>query len=158
MLCLDTLPAPHERCLVISVGSAGDFGFEAALHRQLPHRSVHVHDGSNFGRGPIRNMPTFVNFFSEDFGAHTRRRYANVSQVDVLKVDCEGCEFEAVVPFIDRVPTQSLLVKIHGGPHRRDDVQRLMTRLNRTHGIYYREPNIEHSDGTCIEFALRLRK
>ena len=36
-------------------------------------------------------------------------------------------------------------------------VEKLMRAINKTHGIYYREPNIQHSDGTCIEFALRRR-
>ena len=36
-------------------------------------------------------------------------------------------------------------------------VEKLMRAINKTHGIYYREPNIQYSDGTCIEFALRRR-
>ena len=38
-----------------------------------------------------------------------------------------------------------------------DEADALLRKLNTTHGIYYREPNMEHSDGGCIEFALKRR-
>ena len=33
-----------------------------------------------------------------------------------------------------------------------------MKAVNRTHGIFYKEPNLQYSDGTCVEFAWRKRK
>eukprot|EP00966_Prymnesium_polylepis_P254849 5888302-Prymnesium_polylepis.1 len=36
-------------------------------------------------------------------------------------------------------------------------VDELLGMLNKTHGMYYREPNMQFSPGTCIEFAWRRR-
>lgn len=160
-VCFDAVPAPDEPCFVLSVGVGGDpgappdFRFEIDLHRRLPHCSIDVYDGTNFGRGAIRNAPGFVTLYPENFRPNTWRRYRN-RHVDIFKIDCEGCEFETVAPFIANVHTEQLMMEVHGA-NRHGDVQHLMKSLNRTHGIYYREPNIQYSDGTCIEFALRRR-
>ena len=161
MVCLDMVPEPSAPCFVLSVGVGGppgqppDFRFEVDLHRRLPHCTFHVYDGTNFGRGAITNAPHFVKFHAENFHQHTWRRYAD-TQVDIFKIDCEGCEFSAVPPFVANVRTQQLLVEIHGN-RAEHVVSQLMGSLNQSHGIFYREPNIQHSDGTCIEFALRRR-
>ena len=69
-----------------------------------------------------------------------------------------GCELSAAAPFVRHVHSEQILMEVHGSNrYARDAVDGLMTALNQTHGIYYREPNIEWSDGTCIEFALRRR-
>ena len=74
---------------------------------------------------------------------------------------------------MEHVTTNQLLVEVHGDIGRaavsrrgglsavkylQRRVDEFMRGLNRTHGIFYREPNIMHSDGTCIEFALRRRE
>ena len=162
MVCFDAAPALEEPCLIVSVGVGGDaakpadFRFEHDLHRRLGNCSIDVFDGTNFGRGAIRNAPPFVRFFPENFTPHTWQRYRG-RRVDIFKIDCEGCEFSgSVTDFLKHVPTEQLLIEVHGG-NRHDDVKKLMTTLNTSHGIFYREPNIQHSDGTCIEFALRRR-
>jgi hypothetical protein len=161
MVCFDAVPKAGEECFVLSVGVGGppgqppDFRFEIDLHRRLPHCKIDVYDGTNFGRGAIRNAPHFVNFHAENFSPTTWKRYAG-RRIDMFKIDCEGCEFADVPPFLAHVPTEQLMVEVHGNksPHQ---VHKLMSELNATHGIFYREPNIQHSDGTCIEFALRRR-
>jgi hypothetical protein len=161
VVCFDAVPRTSEPCFVLSVGVGGppgqppDFRFEIDLHRRLPHCRIDVYDGTNFGRGAIRNAPHFVKFHAENFSPTTWKRYAG-RRVDIFKIDCEGCEFESVPPFLEHVHTEQLLVEVHGNRWKHQ-VEQLMTSLNRTHGIYYREPNIQHSDGTCIEFALRRR-
>ena len=162
VVCWDAVPAPSEPCFVLSVGVGGapgappDFSFERDLHRRLPHCTMDVYDGTNFGRGPITNAPKYVNFFPQNFQPTTWQKYQG-RRVDIFKIDCEGCEFESIAPFIDNVHTEQLLFEIHGGG-RHKQVEQLMRSLNKTLGIYYREPNIQFSDGTCIEFALRRRR
>jgi hypothetical protein len=161
MVCFDILPKVYEECFVLSVGVGGppgqppDFRFEIDLHKHLPHCKIDVYDGTNFGRGAIRNAPDFVNFFAENFSPSTWKRYLGRS-VNILKIDCEGCEFFSVPAFISNVNTEQLMLEVHGrlAPELIHD---FMSNLNKTHGIFYREPNIEFSDGTCIEFAFRKR-
>ena len=61
-----------------------------------------------------------------------------------------------ISPFLENVHTEQLLVEVHGAMQP-SKVEALMRAFNRTHGIFYREPNLQHSDGTNIEFALRRR-
>ena len=56
----------------------------------------------------------------------------------------------------DKVHIEQFNLEVHGA-NRYREVEHLMRGINRTHGIYYKEPNIQHSDGTCIEFAFRHR-
>ena len=161
MICLDAVPAPSEPCFVLSVGVGGlpgrppDFRFALALHEQMPHCRIHVYDGTNFGRGVITNAPPFVHLFPENFTPETWQRYKQ-KRVDMFKIDCEGCEFNCIPPMLANVDVDLIMVEVH--PFR--DIQtidRFMKTLTTKHGIYYREPNIQHTDGTCIEFALRRR-
>ena len=53
------------------------------------------------------------------------------------------------------------MVELHGsvgGAVMHNETHTLFTSLNRTHGVYYSEPNIEFSDGTVIEFAWVRRR
>jgi len=151
-ICLDG--GLDLRGLVVSVGVRDDWGFETALHGLCPTCPIEVFDGTNFGFGPVR-PPAFVDFHDEDFTPETWRRFVG-RRVEVLKIDCEGCEFLSLPPFVERLSPRLVLVEIHGNSHE-DEADALLRKLNTTHGIYYREPNMEHSDGGCIEFALKRR-
>ncbi|KAL1498733.1 hypothetical protein AB1Y20_014043 [Prymnesium parvum] len=160
-VCFDALPPPSEPCFVLSVGvgsnvgQPSDFRFEIDLHRRLPHCTFHVYDGTNFNRGPILDAPDFVTFFPKDFSSTVWRSYAG-RHIDIFKIDCEGCEFNSFEPYENMANVEQLLVEVHGFKGHAD-VEHLMTELNKTHGIFYREPNIQFTDGTCIEFAFRNR-
>ena len=88
MVCLDKLPAAGKPCFVLSVGVGGDFSFEIDLHQRSPHCQIDVMDGTNYGRGAIKNAPSFVNFIPLNFDADTWRKYTD-RHVDILKIDCE---------------------------------------------------------------------
>ena len=119
-----------------------------------------VYDGASFGREPVRHVPSFISFHPLNFRSRTWARFSGL-RVDLLKINCEGCEFAAVPPFVQHVCPEQLMIDVHGtsnsGSDRHRQVQVLLTTLNRTHAIFYREPSMQHTDSTCIGFAMRRR-
>ena len=133
-----------------------------ALYKVRPQCKFHVYDGTNFGRGEIKNAPPFVTFFPENFNKTTHERYIG-QKISVFKMDCEGCEYDSLIPTLQYADVEQVLVEVHGCglPSSNTTIaflHRFMMGLTRKHGIFYREPNIIGSDGTCIEFALRKRE
>jgi len=164
LLCLDAIPPPGTPCSVISVGVGGapneppDFRWEVDLHRQFPNCTIDVYDGTNFGRGAIRNAPPFIHFHPVNFDERTWMKHHG-QVIDIFKIDCEGCEFTAVPSFVEHLCPEQFMIEVHAGlPSLHARADKLMSTLNRTHGIFYKEPNIQHSDGTCLEFAWRRRE
>ena len=124
-----------------------------------------------------RRLPGFVTLYQEAFNATATqlRRYAGRT-VQLLKMDCDGCEFDAVPLWLaSGVCTQQLLFELHGseaahiwGPagslggtgdaeQRLLRMNALLSRLEPEFGVFSSEPNIEWSDGSCIEYSLLLR-
>ena len=71
---------------------------------------------------------------------------------------CEGCEASALIPFLKGVCTDAVLVEVHFAQHAPggvDPAQRMLRALNRTHVLYYAEPN--PGAAGCIEFSLTRR-
>ena len=108
----------QPECLVYSVGSNNDFTFESALLGLAPHCEIHVFDhtigehpsnkpdgihfhawgvkGDGGGRGSSGKLKTLREISS--LLGHTER------QVDIFKMDCEGCEIKTMLSWF------------HGGP------------------------------------------
>ena len=158
MVCFDDVPRPPAPCNVVSVGVGGDpgqppdFRFEISLHTHFPHCQIDVYDGTNFGRGKITNPPSFVNFHPINFGLSTWKSH-NGAPVHLFKIDCEGCEFEAVEPFVRNTCPEQMMVEVHGAG-RHAQVERFMKAVNRTHGVgtphsTQRDPNPHHHRITC---------
>uniref|UniRef100_A0A7S2BRD2 Methyltransferase domain-containing protein n=1 Tax=Florenciella parvula TaxID=236787 RepID=A0A7S2BRD2_9STRA len=100
--------------------------------------------------------------------ALARMRAANIS-LSILKIDCEGCEHTFFTP-----PVLSLLgglnVQIlievhwtrptspmsHAGGMQMAFLWRQFTRGGFV--TFHKEPNIEFSDGSCVEYALMLHR
>jgi hypothetical protein len=83
-----------------------------------------------------------------------RLGHANVS---ILKIDCEGCELDAFntggFPSHGGV-VQQILMEVHfdGKPER---MHRLLNFLMYSgYAIVNKEPNIQYSDGSAVEFSL----
>ena len=53
--------------------------------------------------------------------------------------------------------TQRWAFTLRGTPNPAARVHRLMSALNRSHGVFYSEPNSIFSGGSCVEFALLRR-
>ena len=77
--------------------------------------------------------------------------------ITVLKVDCEGCEFDSFNAPSFTVRTgaiQQILVEVHfkGDPLRTHGLFYFLT--SRGYAIFNKEANIQYSDGSAIEYAL----
>ena len=158
MLCMDEeVEVADQKCVIVSVGSNGDFSFEEAMRSAFPACTVHTFDGTMKGRPGFAGPPAWLapSFHYENFGPESYKLPAFAGgETAVLKMDCEGCENIALLPAVRSSCANLILVEIH------DDGQgsmaRLLTALNETHALYYAEPNpVAHG---CIEFALKRRK
>lgn len=165
-----------QPCRVISIGSNGEPSFEKAVHGLAPHCMIDTFDGTlNGTRENLRaNLPSYINFIPMNVDGDTWRRYdrpmgrvaGGVIHISLLKMDCEGCEFESLPPFLDNVCVDQILLELHacqmgiGGPRTARRVQQahqLMMRLDTQYRIFNVEPNIAYGDGTCIEYSFSRR-
>ena len=147
-----------------------------AVHAALPFCQIHVYDGT-MPAGAHWSPPPYVHFHASNFkptswrpwasgrAAHgnstgagrSRNGRGHVAGVAVLKMDCDGCEYTALPPFLDNVCVDQVLLEVHAYPP--SAVPGLLARLNRTHGAFYAEPNVFGAPpGTCLELALRRRR
>jgi len=78
-----------------------------------------------------------VSFTPINFSPSSWVNYAS-KRVDILKIDCEGCEFDAIPNFLEHVRTEQLLLEVHGCTEHRDwhDVAKLMSAINATMGTF----------------------
>ena len=176
MLCLDAQVRPSDPCSIVTVGVGGDpgkppdFRFEVDFHRHFPRCSITTYDGTNFGRGAIRNAPSFLRFRAVNFGVYSWRAH-HADPVRVLKMDCEGCEFSSLERFVHHLCPEQVLVEVHGcmqvrkgytvidRPRSRASINSMMRTMNRTHGLFGKERNPHNRGGPCdcYEFAWQRR-
>ena len=90
-----TSPSRQGGCRVVSVGTGDDFSFEEAMLRRVPQCAIDVFDGTNFARGQPPTVPAQLRFHWENFNRTSWVRFQYTS-VDILKMDCEGCEYSGV--------------------------------------------------------------
>jgi len=167
---------PHRiernNCLLYSVGSSNDWSFETAVYEHLGCE-IHTFDHT---MSVIIGQPNFVNFhkigLGEFPGDSEPPRNGSVTSltnlidmlghsnrtIDILKIDCEGCEFGALTDlFLSdiKVNVRQLLIEIHAHTH--DEVVKsheLITAIVSDGFVpFAKEPNIQYSGGNCIEYG-----
>jgi FkbM family methyltransferase len=74
----------------------------------------------------------------------------NNRQIDVLKIDCEGCEL-AIIEDIIELNVRQLLIEVHLVCGLTDHFFRALQ--NASYVIFHKEPNIIYSNGKCIEYS-----
>ena len=212
MVCFPLVP-----CRVVSVGSNMELSFERSILEHAPDCEVDVYDGTlNTSQAAEvqRELDEIApggnaRFLRQMFTKTTWQRYETVTEgVALLKMDCDGCEWEALPAFVDNVLTAQLVVEVHGclessNPNTEEadlgheytqgsglprglghelgtdhslgtpqPASRYLTTptshaiaVNRTHAlmqrleeagfrIFFAEPNVQYSDGTCVEYSL----
>ena len=169
--------ADKEDCLIYSIGSNGVFDFELDLQRRLPNCEIHIFDPTDYSRGMWKSGLNGTNYhawgFESSYGkpvpvskkneglrflsfpesmkllGHTGRR------IDILKIDCEGCEWSTHKDILDQNIRQ-ILVEVHG-VHKMTE-QFFQDLYDEGYVIFHKEPNA-YSPQACLEFAfLKLAK
>ena len=132
-------------CLVVSVGLNADTRFEAHLHRAWPGCQVEGMDGT-LNQEKKDMLPKFISFKPINFDADTYKDFVH-RRVSLLKIDCDGCEFTSLQPWVKNVCTEQIVVEVHrakGGWRRIYEnilnVHRLMSNL---HAVGYRIAYLE---------------
>ena len=148
-------------CVVYSVGSHDEFSFEEAVHRFNPACEIYTFDPTL--DGPPLNKPSYVHFYPWRLGSGESNSSVSIagimwalghSNVSVLKIDCEGCEFDSFAAPGFAGAIQQILVEVHfnGEPQR---VHRLFNFLSSMgYAIFSKEPNTQYSDGNAVEYSL----
>ena len=154
-------------CRVVSVGSNGEASFESAVLGIAPNCSIDVMDGTLTGeRAYLRqNLPAGVNFLPVNFDNRSAELLGH-SHVQALKIDCEACEFDALMPWVRSTCTDQIYLELHtyGCSARPSEacfqailrVHRLMSDLETMYAVYYKEPNVAYG-AQFNEFALIRR-
>ena len=141
--------------------------------------AIHGYDGTLVGeRAKLRSkLPqriaatnaTFT-FNAVNFGVVTWRQFAG-THVSMLKIDCEGCEWKDLPPWLENVCTDQILVEIHTGtgkfPCDPDPAGTELSRVLRFHHLFalldahgysqfFYEPNVRKAR-YCGEYAFVRR-
>jgi len=159
-------------CLVYSVGSRGDISFERAVAHKISKKcEVHVFDpfqGSTWSflsyhpyalassqgdvQKAIEGMPSkTMREIVEDLGHEGR-------DVDILKIDCEGCEWSTYKDWLTAgVNIRQILVELHWQHLQKDKVRQVREFFKYlfSHGyvVMSKEPNTHGCRGECIEYG-----
>jgi len=152
----------NETSTVISIGSNNEFSFEMAIIAKFDLKSVEVYDHTSFPPKDLAVKGSERIIFRREKMTHRKLkkiilRSAQSKKIKILKVDCEGCELELFTPevleLLHQMETQ-LLIEIHWSALKQDGVVQLWERLaNANYGPFHKEPNIEYSDGSCVEYS-----
>ena len=153
--------AEAGECNILSVGSNNDWSFETAMHALNPRCRIHTFDHTS---GPA-GKPAYAKFYATCLGSADSGsvrtmdgilRMAGLENktVDILKIDCEGCEFDVYSEFTKGFIRQ-VLVEVHMRPQTTPVQVNAMFEHMHTNGyvIFHKEPNTSGCGGDCIEYA-----
>lgn len=181
--------AKKPKCLVYSIGSNNKFDFESALLDKVSKNcEIHVfdHTVSTLRLVSKQRKPWRVHFHQIGLAAMTSsdeggafkslsdmvRDLGHVGRtIDILKIDCEGCEWTTFASWFDAPVTISqILVEVHQGTIVSKDgssdddearkfppAKRFFQRLHdENFAIFHKEANIQWTafENLCLEFSL----
>lgn len=81
--------------------------------------------------------------------------HTNREQIDIFKIDCESCEWDTFEEWLDPVTMprlQQILIELHRSPPTKV-LPFFDTLRAKGYVTFHKEPNIQHSQGNCIEYA-----
>jgi hypothetical protein len=175
---IKTVGLKGKDCLVYSIGSNYDTSFETSM-RKVTQCEMHTFDPT-IDPTLLNAVAAQHNFTVHDWGlgategplAHERHNgtvmpFPNVLKrlghenktIDILKIDCEGCEFTAMQPLFDGCQAKhfgvgQLQVELHGTDFKQ--IRAFFEAADRCGlMIFHKERNHWGCNGyTCVEFSL----
>jgi len=162
---------PHrikKDCLVYSVGSFNNFDFEESVFQDISEKcEIHTFDPT-VGDSPS-NRPEYVHFHSwglaKDTNSATKMKSLKdiilklgheKRHIDILKIDCEGCEWDTYQALIDVQNVRQIQMEMHGTTNAYELLSAM--RVN-NFVVFHKEPNTYGCSGDCIEYAwIKLNK
>jgi hypothetical protein len=127
--------APHKHCLIYSIGSNGDYQWEDAVQETLSSAGgceIHIFDPGNFDRG-VNNTSKGMMYHKWGLTSSyektandlvTKRGNGIVTHsfpeiqkllghegrtIDILKIDCEGCEWYVMLAWLNQYVLRSAI-------------------------------------------------
>lgn len=157
----------QEKCTMISIGSNNDFSFELEVLKRIPHCEIHVFDHTI--KNPSRLPKNLINYHSiglaektEVIGNDTFMGLQDIHKdilkgqdIDILKIDCEGCEWSTYKSWFSRESpfARQVLLEVHKGDATKSPFFSFMAENH--YVTTMKEPNVAFSvgDDLCLEFA-----
>lgn len=171
-----------KNCLVYSVGSNNDIRFEKAVHTYMNGCEIHTFD-------PTMSDTPFVGgeyatFHPWGLGTDGGSEGATMNQrkddgermsfqtvmeklghtnrtIDILKIDCQGCEYASMPPLFDLIASGNVLVdqvliELHGVSDFTSRLKKFFSAADKAKlRIVHKERNQWGCDGMrCVEYAL----
>jgi hypothetical protein len=164
----ELIPKP-ESCLVYSVGSAGDFSFEAAVFDKF-RCEIHTFDPTDQSGSWIELAKKSHSVFHGIGLGDSGGNYQHLNQVvnslghsgkhiDVFKIDCEGCEYAVFDRIWEDLKSRKysigqILVEMHGVDFAK--IEHFFSGAEKSgFYIFSKERNHWGCDGyLCVEFSL----
>lgn len=165
---------PKGNCILYSFGSNLEFSFEVGIHEQLGCE-IHTFDPTVAKEKVDAVKPEYVNYHYYGLG----RDSSNVPQVgqvhnittvlqmlghtdrviDILKIDIEGGEWTSMTPALFECAwprnIRQILLEMHfRNPRTAESLYMGLQHAGYTQ--FHKEPNIQFSDGSCIEVGFVL--
>ncbi|KAL3798643.1 hypothetical protein ACHAW5_008398 [Stephanodiscus triporus] len=177
--------AKAEGCLIYSVGSNNDIRFEKAVHTHMEGCEIHTFDptlepddfiggeyatfhpwglGTDGGKEGIPMQGRANEGIRKSFKTVMKDLGHEHRTIDILKIDCEGCEYAAMPPLFDliaseKVSVNQVLIELHKDQNDREGrAQRLydffLAADHAKFRITHKEGNHWGCDGSrCVEYT-----
>ena len=156
--------ADGRKCLVYSIGSSDMYGFEDDMHLIMPQCDIHIFDHTVASPKP----PAFASFHALGLGATDDGKVLKLASlqarlghsgmpIEVLKVDCDGCEYEALFSMLPELTNvRQLLIELHW---RRSGIPSIELHaffnamFVKGWVIFSKEANFQWASGEAIEYS-----
>lgn len=164
-----------KNCIVYSVGSNNNIDFEKAVHTFMNGCEIHTFDPTlsrpfiggqyatfhpwGLGEDGVKAQAGNKVWEGKSFETIIRELGHENRTIDVLKIDCEGCEFDTMPPLFElissgRVKVDQVLIELHIRPN--TNLKKFFWGADKAKlRVFHKERNGWGCGGkTCVEYAL----